>query len=118
MERYTTSHANRPITVVPLSFAHGVLTPGTTLTTSRTTGRRIWYTVFAGGLALTRRPFGRLHSHLAWYEGAVMAFSNREAAAVFARERRLPQATRVFVTGFTTSSATEVFTVGTANTLE
>lgn len=76
-----------------------------------------WYTVFAGGIAWIRTPSARFHSRLAWYEGAVMAYSNREAAAVFARERRLPQAARVFVTGFTTSFGTELFAVGPESTL-
>jgi hypothetical protein len=47
-----------------------------------------------------------------------MAFGNREAATVFVRERRLPQATRVLVTGYTTTSTTEFFTVGPEHRLD
>ena len=71
-----------------------------------------WYTVLAGGIVWTKGSTGQFRSHLAWYEGAVMAFSPGEAAAAFARERRLPSASRVLVKGYTIRCGTELFTVG------
>ena len=79
-----------------------------------------WHSVTAGAGHYVLKPSGYELWTLSWYEGGVMARSEREAAQVFARERKLPAVAGVLVKQFTGLDAryatASLFTFSTSDT--